>query len=204
MLKVNATELRALVAELPASAAHPLAARGLLVENEGRSKADGIAADALQLLLEYCRPAPPAACEAGFSCGLHMVAVTDGPHAAHLFQVAAPCSPGLGSHSSVGGYAAGPRGDVEATLAVSHWGYSLPAQLPLPVLNPIGAGDTVAGNFLFYHCCAGHPAWLAYGRALAAGSASCTTLTGALWDAGVAAAIQGGIRVRHQTLLCRR
>jgi len=200
LLKVNAAELRVLAAELPSSASHPRAARGLPVESEGRSKADDVAADAMQLLLEHCRPAPAAASEARLPSGLRMIAVTDGPHAAHLFQVAAPGSLGPSSDSPMLSHAAGTPG-LEATLAVSHWSYSLPAQLPLPVLNPIGAGDTVAGNFLFHHCCAGQPAWFAYGRALAAGSASCMTLTGALWDAGVAAEIQSGIRVRHQTLL---
>ncbi len=80
---------------------------------------------------------------------LACVAITDGPHTAHLWT---------------------PR---------AHWQWQLP-ELD-QVVNPIGAGDTVAGVMLVY-CLRGAAVEDAFGWGLAAASASCRHLEGARFD----------------------
>ena len=116
--------------------------------------------------------------------GLQTIAITDGPDAAHLFEVTSssplPSSP---------------------SLRLMHHSYSLPP-LPggRPVANPIGAGDTVAGVTLYHAAVAGAPLKVAFARGLAAGSASCLSMKGAVWDAGDAAAILLGISASSEQL----
>jgi fructose-1-phosphate kinase PfkB-like protein/uridine kinase len=99
--------------------------------------------------------------------GLQMVAVTDGPLKAHLL---------LRSEAGKCRY--------------QHWSFGLPSDLPRPFLNPIGAGDTVAGVFAHLHLVQGMSAPEAYRSALAAASASCCSILGADWREEDALAIK--------------
>ena len=99
--------------------------------------------------------------------GLRAVAITDGPLQALLLEE-------LG------------EGGRRSTR------YALPP-LPAPALNPIGAGDAVAGVCTWAHAVAGEPLRLAFARGLAAGSASCLTMRGCVWEAALAAQLLGGI-----------
>jgi pantothenate kinase/fructose-1-phosphate kinase PfkB-like protein len=74
--------------------------------------------------------------------------------------------------------------------------YTLPPALPSPLENAIGAGDTVAAVTLVRWMLCGRGSWVsAFAHGLAAGSASCCTLTGADWSAEHAEAVLRGIRV---------
>ena len=106
---------------------------------------------------------------------LRAVAVTGGARPANLF-CRSPCGARL-----------------------DHWQFQLPP-LPAPLLNAIGAGDTVAGVFLHLHVARGLPAEAALGHALAAGSASCATLAGGVWDARLAEALARGVTLRRRAL----
>jgi sugar/nucleoside kinase (ribokinase family) len=116
--------------------------------------------------------------------GLQCVAITNGPRPAVLAElVAVTDASGSGSEVRV-------------------WTYTVPdvcaACGSKPVVNPIGAGDTVAGVMLG-EWLLGWPLASAFAAGLAAGSASCLTLTGADWDAADAAAVLAGM-----TMACDR
>ena len=80
-----------------------------------------------------------------------------------------------------------------------HWEFTLPP-LRGAVLNPIGAGDTVAGVLLTALVQGWHPS-LAFRVALASGSASCMTYLGAQFDVGDVATLATGIVVSVLALL---
>jgi fructose-1-phosphate kinase PfkB-like protein len=89
---------------------------------------------------------------------LRDVAVTDGPAAAHLVSARA-------------------GGAVHTVFALP------PLPHGLAPVNPIGAGDTVAGVTVMHAALCGVPLAAAFARGLAAGSASCLTMRGGVWDA---------------------
>jgi fructose-1-phosphate kinase PfkB-like protein len=95
---------------------------------------------------------------------LRALLVTDGAHAAYL---AKPCT-----------VAAGRDRDQQGPRAIQLLRYALPP-LPRPMVNSIGAGDTVFAVTLVAYYFWGDDVTEAFRKGLAAGSASCLTMTGA-------------------------
>jgi pantothenate kinase/fructose-1-phosphate kinase PfkB-like protein len=184
VLKVNADELAALAAQLAPDArdaAMDTAGTPACRPADARTPA-GIVRNALRLLRLY---GPRRAGGAGG--GLRFLAITNGPRPAVLVQ-ALPVDHVVESTENGGS-------TPTASISVRVWTYSVPAVEAVcgrPVSNPIGAGDTVAGVLLTEWLRGVHPA-TAFAIALAAGSASCLTLTGAEWHDCDAAGVLVGV-----------
>lgn len=204
VLKINADELGALHSdahtlsrkeEAPqryrafgdalASAGAALATNSLALE--GRDTTARVRAHALALLWALRTQ----------GARLRAVAVTDGPRAAHLIEALSHAA----HHAQPALEAAGPGEHSAPTTTVPstvfgcrHTVYHLP---PLPggraVVNPIGAGDSVAATTLYRHAVAGEPLGTSFARGLASGSASCLTMRGAVWACADEDAVFAGI-----------
>jgi fructose-1-phosphate kinase PfkB-like protein/pantothenate kinase len=124
------------------------------------------------------RPLPEVAAEVLAAHPLRWLAVTDGPRTAWLFEPAAAEPAGRGARVS------------------RYYEYDLP--VVDGVINPIGAGDTVAAVFLA-QLAAGEAAPVAWAGGLAAGSASCRQLGGADFALADLREILAGIRVTSVT-----
>ena len=175
-------------------------------ESEGEAAAaaaagDAPAADAIRQRAMMIRAHAAGVLRATVGTALEAVAVTDGPHAAHLLQRRRRRGDSGGGGSGGGGSCGGDGGasDGASDGIMTHTVFTLP---PLPggrsAVNPIGAGDSVAAATLHAAAVAREPLATAFARGLAAGCASVLSVRGAQWDAGDAAAVARGIRAEAE------
>lgn len=197
MLKVNASELLSLAAAASGTAASGVSSASsdhgefqAMFDRGGGPQLEAAAGTLLAQAAATLFGSAPSS--------FRFVAATDGPHAAHLFERVLQVDGGDGDGD--GGLAI-TDAHTPSHLRLRQWRFHLP-ELPVPVVNPIGAGDTVAGVCLASMRCVcgsaaagdalqpcGHAVAAAFGAGLAAGSASCATLLGAHWDASLQRAL---------------
>lgn len=177
LLRAEAAESparRALVLADVSSAGGQLLASGALTVLKVNTTE--LAALAAELGGDACEPADIVRCAArAFSAGgavLRTIAVTNGSRPAHLFQ---RCDGGAGGGGEV-----------------AHWELSVPAVAP--VRNAIGSGDVVAA-VLLRQLLVGASPLAGFIAALAAASASCATLTGAVWESTAALEASRGVKI---------